>query len=132
MNMKYFNIAREVSRLSDFKRIHIGCVIVYKHNIIATGYNSTKSHPMQKEYNKYRFKEDCIGNGKIHAEMKAMLSIPKGLDMRKVIVYTYREGVNGELRNSRPCAACLAKIMELGIRYICYTTNEGFAEEELV
>ena len=128
---KYFEVARAVSKLSDFKRIHIGCVIADGKHIIATGQNTNKTHPMQKEYNRYRFSEDCRGNGKLHAEMMAMLSLPKGIDTRKIVLYTYREDRFGNQHNSRPCKACMAKIKELGIKIICYTTDEGVAEEVL-
>lgn len=128
---KYFEVARAVSKLSDFKRIHIGCVIVDGKHIIATGQNTNKTHPMQKEYNRYRFDGDCRGNGSLHAEMMAMLSLPKGIDTRKIVLYTYREDRFGNTHNSRPCKACMRKIKELGIKTICYTTDEGMAEEVL-
>lgn len=129
---KYFEVAKAVSKLSDFKRIHIGCVIAQGKHIIATGQNTNKTHPIQKEYNRYRFEGDCRGNGSLHAEMMAILSLPKGIDTRKVVLYTYREDRFGNMHNSRPCRACMQKIRELGIKTIGYTTDLGFAEEELL
>ena len=128
---KYFDIAKAVSKLSNFKRIHIGCVIAYGKHIVATGQNTNKTHPMQKEYNRYRFEGDCRGNGKLHAEMMAILSLPKDIDTKKLVVYTYREDRFGNLRSSRPCNACLAKIKELGIKTIYYTSDDGFCAEKL-
>ena len=130
-NKRYFEVAKAVSKLSDFKRIHIGAILVYKNQIISTGQNERKTHPMQKEFNKYRFKEDSVNNGMIHAEMKAMLSIPEGIDTRKIICYTYREDRFGNTQCSRPCKGCLAKIKELGIKKIYYTTSDGIVEEIL-
>ena len=128
-SVKYFDVAKAVSKLSDFKRIHIGCVIVQGKHIIATGQNTNKTHPMQKEYNKYRFHGDCIGNGKLHAEMMALLSLPKGIDTRKLVLYTYRENRFGEMRMSRPCPACGSYIRELGIKDIYYTVENGYCHE---
>ena len=54
-NTKMFNLAKEISELSNFKRQHIGCVIVYKSHILSIGYNSNKTHPIQQIYNKYRY-----------------------------------------------------------------------------
>ena len=130
-NKKFFSVAKAISKLSDFKRIHIGAILVYKNQIISTGQNEKKTHPMQKEFNKYRFKEDSVNNGMIHAEMKAMLSIPGGIDTRKIICYTYREDRFGHTQMARPCRACLAKIKELGIKKIYYTTPDGIVEEIL-
>lgn len=130
-NVKCFEVAKAVSKLSDFKRIHIGCIIVDGKHIVATGQNTNKTHPIQKEYNRYRFEGDSCGNGKLHAEMMAMLSLPKGIDTRKLVLYTYREDRFGNFRNSRPCRACLAKIKEFGIKTIHYTSDDGFCTEKL-
>lgn len=51
---QYFKKAKEISKNSDFNKIHIGCIAVYQGNIIGVGYNSNKTHPVQKYYNKYR------------------------------------------------------------------------------
>ena len=50
---QYFKKAKEISKNSDFNKIHIGCIAVYQGNIIGVGYNSNKTHPVQKYYNKY-------------------------------------------------------------------------------
>ena len=131
-SVKYFEVAKAVSKLSDFKRIHIGCIIVDGKHIVATGQNTNKTHPIQKEYNRYRFEGDSCGNGKLHAEMSALLALPKGLDTRKLVLYTYREDRFGNLSNSRPCRACLAKIKEFGIKTIHYTSDDGFCTEKII
>ena len=44
----YFRAARAVSELSDYPRHHLGCVIVDKHRIVSSGYNSnTKCDSIQ-------------------------------------------------------------------------------------
>ena len=49
----FFEAAEAVSRTSEFPRVHIGCVVTNgNHRIISSGCNSTKSHPLQKKYNK--------------------------------------------------------------------------------
>lgn len=136
MNMRYFNIAREVSKLSPFKRTKLGCIIVYKKNILSVGYNNYKTNPLMKELDKERYNVEATYHchcHSLHAEVSALLRIRHlDIDFKKVIVYTYREGVNGELRDSRPCASCMHRIMELGIRHICYTSTDGYCYEKLV
>ena len=44
----YFEAARSVAQLSDFPRISIGCVAVYKHRVISSGFNSIKTDTLQK------------------------------------------------------------------------------------
>lgn len=130
---KYFEVARTVSYTSDFRRVKIGAVVVIKRHIVAVGANSTKTHPIQKKYNKFRF--DIINNDTVHslhAETQALLSVPHGIDLTEASIYTYRENAKGELVKSRPCPSCIELIKDLGIRKIYYTTNEGYCEEIIV
>ncbi len=93
---KYFDLARKAAMNSTYDGFKLGCIMVYKGHVIATGHNSDKTSPMQKKYNqKYRqFKY----SGKpirhsLHAEMSALSSIPYPLDQQvdysKVRVYVF-------------------------------------------
>ena len=54
-NLAYFAAAKAVSELSDHKHYKIGAVVVMNHRIISSASNSnSKTHPLQKKYNKYR------------------------------------------------------------------------------
>lgn len=127
-----FNRAKEISYLSDFKQVHIGCVAVYKNQILSVGYNTNKTHPIQKKYNIYRDMEydNLEPMPKLHAEMMCLLGL-KDMDINfsKVKLYIYREDHNGNIANCRPCAACMKLIDRLGIKRIYYTTESGFAKE---
>lgn len=128
MKMKHdrvFQFAKNMAEMSDFERQKMGCVVVYKNKIIGMGFNSTKSHPLQKEYNRYRFKGDYSPHC-MHAEMHALMPIRHlDIDWSKVKVYTYRicreDGSRGAL--ARPCISCQTFMKELGIRHIYYTTS---------
>lgn len=118
--------------MSDFNKIHIGCVAVYKNQVLAVGYNTNKTHPLQKKFNKYRHM--YYGNvepmPKLHAEMSCLVQIKDmNIDFSKVELYIYRENRNGKLAISRPCGACMRMIDSLGIKKIHYTTDNGFASE---
>lgn len=128
----YFNIAKEISKLSDFPRIHIGCVAVYKHRVIATGMNSQKTNPLQKKYNRFRFDDDAKPHC-IHSEVACLTSLignPR-IDFKNVSLYIYRENGKNELALARPCNACMKLIMDLGIRHIYYTNTCGFSHEKI-
>ena len=47
----YFNKAKKISRISTYDRVRIGCIAVYKKNIIGIGYNTRKTSPIQSKYN---------------------------------------------------------------------------------
>lgn len=128
--ISFFNVAKHVSKLSDFPKVNVGAIVVNKHRIISSGCNSAqRTHRIQVEYNKKRFNEPSTGM--LHAEISALLPLINKTDLSKADVYVYRELRNGNLGMSRPCKACMALIKELGIRKVFYTTNDGFAEEAL-
>lgn len=132
---RFFNIAREVSLLSDFKRARIGAVIVEKNRIISTGHNSSKTSTIQDRYNKYRDIDDfniCIP--RVHAEIAAITPLLKqNIDWAHTSIYVYRELKNGHISCARPCKACAQLIRELGIKKIFYTDWDGsyICEENL-
>ena len=132
----YFNKAKEASKLSDFNKIHIGCIVAYKNNIIAKGYNTNKTNPLQKMYNHYRNLEWVNGVQpvpKLHAELMCILKIMHlDIDFSKVKLYVYRQDLKGNLAMCRPCKACMKAIKNLGIKNIYYTTNDGYSHEVIL
>ena len=49
----------------------------------------------------------------------------------KVVIFVYREMLDGSIGMARPCESCMAYIKDMGIKNIYYTTNDGFAHEVL-
>lgn len=132
---RFFGLAKNVSTLSDFKQFHLGCIITYKNKIVSDGFNTTKTSPMQKKYNKlrdYNNNFDIPNNGACHAEMVALLrSKDMDIDWSKAELYIYRQHKNGNLAMSRCCSACMQAIKDRGIRRIAYTTEDGVAFERI-
>lgn len=128
---KYFAKARQAAMVSDYYKIHIGCIAVYQGTIIGIGCNCNKTHPAQKFYNKYRKQSDLM-LPKLHAEISCLNSI-RHLDINfsKVKLYIYRIRKDQPYGLSRPCPSCMAAIKDLGIRDIYYTTNDGYVHERI-
>ena len=128
---KYFAKARQAANLSDYHKTHVGCVAVYHGQVIGLGYNTNKTHPIQKYYNKYREPSDTM-LPKLHAEINCLNQI-KHIDINfsKVKLYIYRIRNDQPFGLSRPCPSCMAAIKDLGIKDIYYTTNDGYAYEKL-
>ncbi len=129
-----FMIAKQVAENSDFKKTHVGCVIVYKSSVISSGHNTNKTHPMQKRYNRIRSGkfEDNGFTPKMHAEIMALSKLAGArLDTRKLSLYTYRIRKDKAFGLARPCPSCMQAIKDFGIRKICYTTDDGYAEESI-
>lgn len=130
-DMHYFTKASQVAEISDFAKVNIGCIAVYQGTIIGVGFNTNKTHPMQKKYNRYRNGENFIP--KLHAEINCLNSI-RYLDINfsKVKLYIYRKRKSAKYSMCRPCPSCMAAIKDLGIKHVYYTTDEGFIYERMV
>lgn len=131
---KFFNMAKITSKLSDYsqKNIHIGAVLVYKNKIIANGWNTDKTNPLQFKYNKYRENADSNrtykrdNNACVHAEMKCLIDTKDlDIDWNKVTIFVYREH-KGIKRNCCPCVSCTKALKDRGIHNIFYTDENGF------
>ena len=131
---KYFKLARNASRFSDYPKIKIGAVVVCKNKVISVGWNTTQSHPLQKHYNKYRnvdgreYDVELQSNG-LHAEMMAIRHL-KG-DLSKCSIFVYREYKDGSTGISKPCQACMKAMEDIGIKNIYYTTENGYNYERI-
>lgn len=129
---RYFERAKQIASISDYYKTHVGCVAVYQGQIIGMGHNCNKTHPTQKYYNRYRYKSDSMPP-KLHAEIHCLNQI-KNMDINfsKVKLYIYRIRGDQPFGIARPCPSCMAAINDLGIRDIYYTTNEGYAYEQII
>ena len=132
-HLKFFKLAKEIAKTSNYGKIKIGAVIVRKNMIVSVGVNIRKSHPLQKKYNHLRFDLTAADNCHhyIHAETAAIIHAGS-TDLSDCVIYVYREDLNGALACSRPCPACLSLIGLVGIKKIFYTTREGLTEESLL
>ena len=129
--LRYFDKARQVAYISDYYKTHIGCVAVYKGNIIGVGCNCNKTHPIQKRSNRYRKQSDFM-LPKLHAEINCLNSIRNmDINFSKVKLYIYRIRKDRPFGLSRPCPSCMAAIKDIGIKDIFYTTNDGFVHEKI-
>lgn len=139
MNIRFFDFARRASYKSDYRNGKrstpaIGAVAVYKGSIIGQASNSNKTSPLQAKYNIYRFNRPDLPS-KNHAETALLQSIRfkygNNLDWSRVEIYLYRELKDGTIAMSRPCPSCFHMLRDYGIKKVYYTTDQGFAMEEL-
>ena len=125
----YFNAAKAVSKLSNHKH-KLGCIVVNKHRIISSGYNSMdKFHRLQAQLDKEVFtNSECLGPK--HAEFSALLPLMyPSCDLSKATIFIYREHKDGSPALARPCSRCMKLIKNLNIKKIKYTTEDGYAVE---
>lgn len=131
--IRNFEAAKKMAETSDFGRARVGCVIVGKKSIISSGYNSHKTHPLQKLYNQERKIDDEHAIHSMHAETSAVSKLygRKDIDWGNLEVYIYRICGDREFGMARPCKSCMKLLKECGIKHIFYTTDHGLAYERL-
>lgn len=125
---KYLAVAEAVSALSDYPRIKIGACVVGNGDILSTGFNMRKTHPVQKQYNTHMPYE--VRTPFLHAEISALLKLPG--TMKPSTIYVFRKSNDGTQRNCNPCKACRQYIIDKGIKRIVWTTETGICEEHII
>ena len=129
----FFRVADAVASLSDHKQTKLGCVLVDKHRIISSGYNSsTRCSPLQKQMDTARFGFPDQHKGLVHAETACLLPlIRQGYDMSRSDLYIVRRHRNGSLALSRPCPGCMSLLRANGVRRVFFSVDGGFSEERI-
>lgn len=130
-DIKNFTKAMKVASISDFQKTHVGCIAVYQSSVVGMGYNTNKTHPIQKHYNRYReFSEVLLP--KLHAEINCINQIRHlNVNFSKVKLYIYRIRKDQPFGLAYPCPSCMAAIKDLGIKDIFYTSNTDYCYERI-
>ena len=118
MNIKFFDLAKKVSKLSNHGHHKLGSVIVRGSKIISVGTNNIKTHPRSPH-----------PYFSLHAEVAAILLAKQ--DLYGCELYMYREIKSGVPSMSRPCVYCLPFVREAGISEVHYSINGGYKTEKL-
>lgn len=132
MDARLLNLALDIAKCSDYGKYHMGCVVAQKNTVLNTAFNTCKTHPLQKKYNRERFSDDDKPHY-LHAEIHALAPLlNEEIEWSKVTVYIARKRkCDGENGMARPCAACMKMIRGLGVKKVVYTTDFGVAEERI-
>lgn len=129
---KFYLMAKKASSFSDYPKINIGSILVYKNKVVSVGWNTKKGNPIQKKYNKLRDIDENFDKmpHSLHSEMCCLHKADNlDIDFNKSYLFIYREDRNGKLANCKPCAACEAAIKSKGIKNVFYTMPNKFVHE---
>lgn len=129
MKSRYFKIAESVAELSDFKRVHIGAVIIKNKEVVSVGQNMLKTHPTQHRYNKWLPYDMPVDH--VHAEINCISKARPDL-LQDSTMYIFRRDRNGDIAMCRPCNACMQAIRDAGIKDMYYTNKNGFCYERII
>lgn len=113
---KLIEMTRDEAFVKVIDRQFIHCSIIMRRSkVIAVGFNERRTHPLAK---KYGYRDDFV-----HAELDAMLSVPKN-KMHNLDLVNFRFNPAGELRMAKPCDKCFPWVSAL-FRNVFYSDPDG-------
>jgi len=137
-DLAMLRLAKQESKLSDFKQVHMGCCIAIKNNVLSIGCNGEKSNPMQCKFNRFRnFDKPEQVIAKQHTEISALSKLPwyvfeNDFNLKRATIYIYREHKDTHTyAMAFPCPACMEAIKQISIGRIVYTIENGIAEMKI-
>lgn len=103
--------------------IRLAAVIFNNRSILAEGWNSLKTHPLQK---KFSLSSYCF----LHAEVAALAELKRkfpfdGMIPSNLNIVVVRLTKNGNLGLAKPCEICERALRFYNIKRVWYSTNEG-------
>ena len=133
---KYMAFTRRmaIQNSNSQNRAKLAASLVIRNEIISIGYNSYKSHPLQKRFSKnieaiFKHAEvDCIVNALRHVDSS---------DLERATLYVYRvkkltkDHVYWSDGYSEPCCGCKQAIEHFKIKKVIYSTEEDGSYVEL-
>jgi tRNA(Arg) A34 adenosine deaminase TadA len=130
---RFINMAANLAQdIGQFGNARVYALAVYKNEIIGSGFNSSKSHPIALKFARNHNK-DCIFP---HSEVMALHAASKRLDLndfKKVTLYVAR--VKQEKRGgpfiwglAKPCEGCERAIQAFGVKRVVFTTDNSSME----
>lgn len=123
-----------INNVNSQQKVKLAASLVYQNEIISVGYNSLKTHPMQKRFSKnieaiFKHAEvDCIINALRHVDPS---------DLERATLYVYRVKKLTKDHNywsdgyAEPCCGCKQAINHFKLRKVVYSTDEDYSYEEL-
>ena len=113
-------MCNKLAETSTYGNFRHGAVLVRGGAVHGLGYNSERYCSIGA---KYRPEEKGIAT--YHAEIKAILGVPRHLT-RGSTIYVTRVNKRCESRNSRPCSMCRAVLSAQGVRKAIYSIDENY------
>lgn len=119
MKMRYFKMAEEFSSFGEHHQHQIGTLLTKGNRVISWGYNRRKTH--SRSPHPYK---------SLHAEFDAIRKCNPE-DVYGSTIYVSRSKKDGSPAMARPCPSCYSMLKQLGVKTICYTTENSYSMEDL-
>lgn len=127
---KYMAFTRRmaITNHNSENRAKLAASLVIRNEIISVGYNSYKTHPLQKRFSKnieaiFKHAEvDCIINALRHVEQEELEKATLYVHRVKKLTKDHNEWIDGI---SEPCCGCKQAINHFKIRRVVFSTEEN-------
>ena len=120
---KIFKHLKTLALSNDgFKNYKLAACIEYRNDIIAYGFNQTKTHPFQAKFAKHQ--EAIYLHAEVHAIYNALKKLPVE-ELSKCTLYVMRVNKEGEALISCPCKGCQMAINTFNIKHVYFTENNS-------
>lgn len=124
-DQKYMALARRLAINNPMKMKLAACLVI-RNEVISVGYNSDKSHPMQKRFGKNS--ESIFKHAEVDAIVGALKHIDEDLLKRSTLyVFRVKRKNKGDLTwvdgLAEPCPGCKRAIEHFGIKKVLYSTD---------
>jgi tRNA(Arg) A34 adenosine deaminase TadA len=123
---KHLSLALKIAEANPVLKLpKMGAVVVKYNKVVAVGWNSYKSHPMQARYGRHEM-AICT-----HAEVAAISNALRNLTNEEVAnsdLYVARITRTGDVGIAKPCEGCDRVIKKFKIRNVFWTVPEMICE----
>lgn len=122
---KYMAFAKRLAVNNPMKMKLAACLVI-RNEVISVGFNSEKSHPMQKRFSKNS--ESIFKHAEVDAIVGALRHIDSDLLKRSTLyVFRVKKKNKGDMTwvdgMAEPCSGCKKAIEHFGIRKVVYSTD---------
>jgi deoxycytidylate deaminase len=126
--LKELSLAMAPKHPTDQRCRHFS-FILHKKKILAVGFNTPKTHPINLKHNFVNKKNipihDLVGT---HSELSAVIKLGTE-DCDGLVMVNTRVNRKNEIDSSMPCTGCTSFLQTLNFKKILYTNKQGDFEE---
>ena len=137
-HLRYMEFLEHKIKSNSFinsKNARLASALVYKGDIVSTGFNEKRTHPFQQKFS------STIHNIYLHAETNAIrlgVRFLSDRELEKSILYICRLSYEDTNKKkmfwnlAHPCNGCIRCISSFGIRKVVYTTGNNLHPLEVL
>lgn len=122
-------IAQSLIEYNSHRRCRHFTFVLYKNRLIATGINSSKTHPLNLINRKISkvTGNDYSDQKQTCSELNAILKLKRltNIDTKKCVLVNIRFDRNNRVAIARPCMSCQSLLRYFEFKSIIYTDNSG-------